>query len=138
MVRKSCCIKTAAVSPLVWSLLDPRDPHFASSFDWSGICVQKRPQSCDMADWNPHSSGADYIRNTIVTVISRKSGLRRFGGLLTQRLSQARGDSGQSELETTMMNANVTREEFDKLMTAIDQGLRALPATGQVSFPPLL
>lgn len=30
------------------------------------------------------------------------------------------------------MNADITREEFDKLMTAMDQGLRALPATGQV------
>lgn len=66
-------------------------------------------------------------------MICRKSGLRRFGGLLTQRLSQARAkDADKSSMEAKLTNADVTREEFDELMAAIDQGLRALPATGQV------
>ena len=62
--------------------------------------------------------------------------MRRFGGLLTQRLSQARDkEDGKASMEARLANADVSREEFDDLMAAIDQGLRALPATGQVMRP---
>lgn len=37
-------------------------------------------------------------------------------------------------MEALLSHEDITREEFDELMAAIDQGLRALPATGQVSM----
>ena len=55
--------------------------------------------------------------------------------MLSQRLGQSRDDQADSSpLEATLLGAELSREAFDDLMAALDQGLRALPATGQVGF----
>lgn len=64
----------------------------------------------------------------------RRMGFRRWGGLVAGKLSADRAapQEAYAGLEGLSDSSQVTREQFNDLLRTIDQGLRALPATGQV------
>lgn len=59
----------------------------------------------------------------------RKYGAKRFGGLVRTEINSAASGPVSDLSDDTVL----TREQFEDLLAKIDKGLRALPATAQVS-----
>lgn len=66
------------------------------------------------------------------TFLESKYGTRRFGGLVANAFSRNAATNG-AVFESLSEDMTLTREEFRTLLTTIDSGLRALPATAQVA-----
>lgn len=62
-----------------------------------------------------------------------KYGSKRFGGLVRSEIN-SQAASPLSELSD---DTEISRTQFEELLTKIDKGLRALPATAQVRALPL-
>ena len=63
----------------------------------------------------------------------RKYGGQRWGGFVLDKLrGGAQSNGASSPVEALLDNQPVSREQFEGLLETIDQGLRALPATGSV------
>ena len=60
----------------------------------------------------------------------RKYGAKRFGGLVRTEINSAAAGPVSDLSDDTVL----TREQFEDLLAKIDKGLRALPATAQVSL----
>lgn len=58
-----------------------------------------------------------------------KYGSKRFGGLVRSEINS----QAASPLNELSDNTEITRTQFEELLAKIDKGLRALPATAQVS-----
>ena len=62
-----------------------------------------------------------------------KYGSKRFGGLVRSEINS----QAASPLNELSDDTEISRTQFEELLTKIDKGLRALPATAQVSCPQL-
>lgn len=59
-----------------------------------------------------------------------KYGAKRFGGLVRSEINS----QAASPLNELSDDTEISRTQFEDLLTKIDKGLRALPATAQVSL----
>ena len=69
----------------------------------------------------------------LVACYSRQGGVKRFGNMVLESLGKEVKPDATLE---SMVNQDtpVTKEQFKELITKVDMGLRALPATAQVGL----